>query len=329
MILFAFVSPSSENYYNTLRNITMFNKRADWAQELVRCGATGWRVLSVEREDSIPTGTLPMHYAIPRTIKESDYLKLANYFRNTRGAIWVFSLGDAALVRMAELLPTISNTLYENQMLEFVRTCSPARAQPHIIELSKCVPSVQDVQASYAKLKELCTAESDAKFAGQDQRYYTHLEKSSWLLHVSLCLQYAAETAEQLRAGTTVVLQECDGRDTSAIVSSVAQLLLDPTYRTLSGFASLVQKDWVALGHPFSDRLGHVVNAETTEQSPLWLLFLDAVWQLVQQFPGEFEFNETFLTTVWDAAYLPIFDTFLFNCEHDRQAARKNVSAVI
>lgn len=129
-----------------------------------------------------------------------------------------------------------------------------------------------------------------------------------------------------MRSGVTVVLQECDGRDTCCVLSSLTQLLLDPYYRTISGFASLIQKDWVALGHPFSDRLGHVISSETTEQSPLLLLFLDCVWQVLQQFPGDFEFNETFLTSVWDAAFLPIFDTFLFNCEHDRQAARKNVS---
>lgn len=75
----------------------------------------------------------------------------------------------------------------------------------------------------------------------------------------------------------------------------------------------------------FSDRLGHVINNDTTDQSPLLLLFLDCTWQLLQQFPSEFEFSETFLTTIWDSAFVPIFDTFQFNSEHDRQAARKNV----
>lgn len=75
-----------------------------------------------------------------------------------------------------------------------------------------------------------------------------------------------------------------------------------------------------------SDRLGHVINSDTSEQSPLLLLFLDCVWQLLQQFPDEFEFSETFLTTLWDSAFLPIFDTFLFNSEHDRQIALKKVS---
>lgn len=105
------------------------------------------------------------------------------------------------------------------------------------------------------------------------------------------------------------------------VISSLTQILLDPYFRTTCGFESLIQKDWVSLGHPFSDRLGHVINNDTTERSPLLLLFLDCTWQLLQQFPDEFEFSETFLTTLWDSAFLPIFDTFLFNSEHDRQLA--------
>lgn len=69
-----------------------------------------------------------------------------------------------------------------------------------------------------------------------------------------------------------------------------------------------------------------MINNNTSEQSPLLLLFLDCVWQLLQQYPDEFEFSETFLTTLWDSAFLPIFDTFLFNSEHDRQIALRKVS---
>lgn len=47
------------------------------------------------------------------------------------------------------------------------------------------------------------------------------------------------------------------------------------------------------------------------------------MWQLSQQFPGEFEFTETYLTTLWDSAHVSIFDTFIFNCERDRSLASK------
>lgn len=67
----------------------MFYKRKDWSDELLRCGTRNWRVLSREREDNIPEGTLPMHYVIPKTVTEADYIKLAESFNLSRAAIWV------------------------------------------------------------------------------------------------------------------------------------------------------------------------------------------------------------------------------------------------
>ena len=56
-------------------------------------------------------------------------------------------------------------------------------------------------------------------------------------------------------------------------------------------------------------------------QSPEFLVFLDCMWQLLQQFPAAFEFTETYLTTLWDSAHISVFETFLFDCERDRTIA--------
>lgn len=98
-----------------------------------------------------------MHFVIPREISEADYFKLANCFRNHRTAIWVYGVGNASLVRMAELLPTITDTRQENTILEIVRKCDPLMRQPYILELGKLLPSIQDVQISFTKLRDLCT----------------------------------------------------------------------------------------------------------------------------------------------------------------------------
>lgn len=85
----------------------------------------------------------------------------------------------------------------------------------------------------------------------QDIRFYTLLDKTCWLLYVSMCLKYADSAATTMKNGITVVLQENEGRDMSCVISSLTQILLDPYYRTTNGFETLIQKDWVALGHPF------------------------------------------------------------------------------
>lgn len=269
-------------------------------------------------------------YVVPKSLTDSEYLKLCESFRCKRAAIWVWSLGNASLVRMADLLPDLLNNpkevthSNESLMLEHIRNCSELKCAPRYLELTKGLPSVQDVQSSYIKLQALCTPVDDRKLTEDDEKFLTLLDKTSWMLYSSLCLKTANEAAGYLRSGESVALQENDGRDMCCLVSSLVQVLLDPFYRTITGFQVLIQKEWVALGHPFSDRMGHVYTKQA-DKSPIFLLFLDCVWQTLQQFPESFEFSETFLTTIWDAVFMPIFDTFQFNCEYDRLVAVKEV----
>lgn len=51
-------------------------------------------------------------------------------------------------------------------------------------------------------------------------------------------------------------------RDFNGLLSSLVQLLLAPEARTLFGFQSLVQREWVAAGHPFLTRLGETGSSE-------------------------------------------------------------------
>ena len=50
------------------------------------------------------------------------------------------------------------------------------------------------------------------------------------------------------------VYAEESGCDMSCCVSSLVELMADPHYRSISGFESLIQKEWVALGHSFTTR---------------------------------------------------------------------------
>ncbi|XP_017155825.1 myotubularin-related protein 10-B [Drosophila miranda] len=335
-----------EPYYSTLgaSGVSMYATKNDWARELIRCGATEWQVVSSNSvqllQNPLQAGkySVPPHFVIPKSCSVDRFLDLSRAFCDSRAAFWVYSYGSSAasLVRLAELQPAAQqDTKVENIMLELVRKCDE-RKQLKLLQLTDRLPSTQDVLRAYQKLRRLCTPETPEKFMLQDDKYLGLLEKTNWLFYVSLCLRYSSEAAATLRSSTTCVLQESNGRDLCCVISSLTQLLLDPHFRSIDGFQSLVQKEWIALEHPFQRRLGHVYAATNggeqvleSEQSPVFLLFLDCVWQLLQQFPDEFEFSQTYLTTLWDACFMPIFDTFQFDNQAQRVRAVKNSPLVL
>ncbi|KAL8533245.1 hypothetical protein ACS0TY_009576 [Phlomoides rotata] len=83
------------------------------------------------------------------------------------------------------------------------------------------------------------------------------LGDSGWLIHVQSVLAGSAWIAARVAIESATVLVHCsDGWDRTTQLVCLASLLLDPYYRTIKGFQALVEKDWLAFGHPFSDRLG-------------------------------------------------------------------------
>ncbi|XP_069689559.1 myotubularin-related protein 10-B isoform X2 [Periplaneta americana] len=312
-----------EPYYNCQRDVCSFRALNDWERELSRTGCTGWRLSAINQSFQLST-SLPQWLVVPQAVLDWQLGDAARHFRGSRPPIWCWgSPQGAALVRMADIHPTITDRVKENVMLENVRKSHPQRKQPLLLDLSKDLPNPKDVQLSFMKLRELCAPESLRQFWVQDGHFFSSLENSRWLHIVSACLCKAIEAAQAIQRDETVVLQEGDGRDMCCIIASLVQILLDPYWRSLCGFQTLIQKEWVALGHPFCTRLAHVYSNDT-EQSPEFLVFLDCMWQLLQQFPIEFEFTETYLTTLWDSAHVSIFETFLFDCERDRTLATES-----
>ncbi|PKU35802.1 myotubularin-related protein 12 [Limosa lapponica baueri] len=112
-------------------------------------------------------------------------------------------------------------------------------------------------------------------------------------------------------------LIEESATDLCCVISTLVQVMMDSYSRTKSGFQSLIQKEWVVGGHGFLDRCNHLHKSDK-EEAPVFLLLLNCVWQLVQQYPPAFEFTETYLTVLSDSLYVPIFSTFFFNSQHQK-----------
>ncbi|KAK7467356.1 phosphatidylinositol-3-phosphatase ymr1 [Stygiomarasmius scandens] len=180
------------------------------------------------------------------------------------------------------------------------------------------------------------------------------LRRSGWLRHLSIVLEGVNLITKNVHVNSSHVLIHCsDGWDRTSQLSSLAQICLDPYYRTIRGFEILIEKDWLSFGHKFLDRCGHlssdkffvsptepsnsgggaeaaqaffasVQNRFTSqnhikETSPIFHQFLETVRQIQRQFPERFEFNERFLHQLYYHLYSCQFGTFLFNCEKDRR----------
>lgn len=94
---------------------------------------------------------------MPATVTDSQLIKVAQHFQGSRPPIWSWSNEQgAALVKMSELCPSITERTQENIMLENIRRNHPRKIQPVIIELSKDI-SIKAISSSYSKLVHLCS----------------------------------------------------------------------------------------------------------------------------------------------------------------------------
>ncbi|PRT55019.1 Phosphoinositide 3-phosphatase [Wickerhamiella sorbophila] len=172
------------------------------------------------------------------------------------------------------------------------------------------------------------------------------LEKSQWLRHIEIILEGVAQVVQQVHFKCSHVVVHCsDGWDRTPQLTSLAMLLLDPYFRTLEGFAVLVEKEWVSFGHQFQIRnndlgrknfstveedpsvFSNVTSfiSETTrgrQSGPIFRQFLDCVYQLVYEHPNDFEFNERFLRRLLYHSYACQYGTFLLNNEREREEYR-------
>lgn len=152
---------------------------------------------------------------------------------------------------------------------------------------------------------------------GDDSKWHSSLDDADWLSQVSELLQTATQISVAMECDkSSVLISYEDGIDRTAQVASLAQLLLDPYYRTVSGFQVLIQKEWLSFGHKFHDRTLYPQPPE--EHSPVFLQWLDCVWQVLQQFPFSFQFNSLLLEVIAEHVYSSRFGTFIVNSERER-----------
>ncbi|XP_015502272.2 myotubularin-related protein 4 isoform X1 [Parus major] len=186
--------------------------------------------------------------------------------------------------------------------------------------------NIHSIRNSFQYLRAVCSQVPDPS------NWLSALESTKWLQHLSVMLKAAVLVSSAVdREGRPVLVHCSDGWDRTPQIVALAKILLDPYYRTMEGFQVLVESDWLDFGHKFGDRCGHQEKVEDqNEQCPVFLQWLDAVHQLLKQFPCLFEFNEAFLVKLVQHTYSCLYGTFLGNspCEREMHNIPKRTCSV-
>ncbi|KAH7474673.1 Myotubularin-related protein 2 [Phytophthora ramorum] len=297
--------------------------------------------------------TYPRHLVVPADISDVR-LKAAAAFRSHQRipvVSWINRSNGATIVRSSQPLVGLKSARSgEDELLVRLLCCSSnkkafgryvimdARSQLAAVG-NKAMGKGTEISSNYrgAKLTfmnidnihsvrqsqlALVATFEPKKSSSEDtsSSFYGRIDSSGWLRHVRLVLKASVELAHTVHNGTSVLTHCSDGWDRTAQMVALSELMLDPYYRTLRGFEVLVEKEWCSFGHQFALRSGHARSDVSNEQrSPVFLLWLDCVWQFIRQYPTECEFNERLLLTLADHVYSCKFGTFMFDCERQRK----------
>uniref|UniRef100_A0A3B4DY39 phosphatidylinositol-3,5-bisphosphate 3-phosphatase n=1 Tax=Pygocentrus nattereri TaxID=42514 RepID=A0A3B4DY39_PYGNA len=290
--------------------------------------------------------TYPALLVLPASISEDELRRVAAFRAKRRFPVlsWIHPESQAAIVRCGQ--PQVGPSDRRCREDErYLQTILDANAQSHklcifdarqssVADTNKAkdggyenesfypnvelnfleIPNIHVMRESLRKLKEVVYPAID------EQRWFSSIDATHWLEYTRLLLAGAVKIADRIESGKTSVVVHCsDGWDRTAQLTSLAMLMLDSHYRSLRGFQVLLEKEWLSFGHRFASRVGHGdENHANSERSPLFVQFIDCVWQMTRQFPSAFEFNDLFLITVMDHLYSCLFGTFLYNSEQER-----------
>ncbi|XP_048365823.1 myotubularin-related protein 7 [Sphaerodactylus townsendi] len=303
-----------------------------------------WQISDVNRDyrvcDSYPTEVYVPKSATAHVIVGSSKFRSRRRFP---ALSYYYKNNHASICRSSQPLSGFSaRCLEDEEMLQFIRKANPGSHFIYVVDTRPKlnamanraagkgyenednysnikfqfigIENIHIMRSSLQKMLEVCDLRSPSM-----NDFLWGLENSGWLKHIKAIMDAGIFIAKAVAEEGVSVLVHCsDGWDRTSQVCSVASLLLDPYYRTMKGFMVLIDKDWVSFGHKFNHRYGNL-DGDPKEISPVIDQFIECVWQLMEQFPCAFEFNERFLIHIQHHIYSCQFGNFLCNNQKERQ----------
>nr|CAD7260806.1 unnamed protein product [Timema shepardi] len=309
---------------------TAFTPETEYAH-LVNSLADEWKISYVNKDFGV-CPTYPSAVVVPKSIDDETIIAAANFREGGRFPVLSYRHeGGSVLMRSSQPMTgpnskrckederLINSVLGPGKRGYIIDTRTQTLAQtaksrgggfeveihyPQWRRVNKPIDRHNVLLDSLTKLVEACNDSSSSM-----DRWLSRLDSSNWMTHIKDTLNCACLVAQCLdQEGASVLVHGSEGLDATLLVTSLAQVILNPDCRTVRGMEALVEREWLQAGYPFPLRHNKSAystanNGRNKTQAPTFLLFLDCVQQIHQQFPCSFEFSTSFLILLHEHSY--------------------------
>lgn len=164
-----------------------------------------------------------------------------------------------------------------------------------ILDVIDLLPDRPTFVSTYLKLREACFLHSNST------NFLSQIGK--WMKLVCRVLTVVNDLAKLLNEESSLILTEPNDNYWNVLLACLIQIQLDERRRTIEGFNSLLSKEWLYLvsGLRSTSRL----ERSKLPDQLLFTLFLDCVYQMLNQNPTSFEFTSLYLIRCFDLSFKP------------------------
>jgi hypothetical protein len=173
---------------------------------------------------------------------------------------------------------------------------------------------MQNIHCVRGYYKNLC----ETLYLEYSKNLFSNIEKSQWYNSIVILIESSFKIYNSIINGHNVLVHCSDGWDRTTQLCSMSQILLEKRYRTIDGFINLIEKDWLSFGHQFKYRNNYTNIENSKEFCPIFIQFLDSLYQIMKQNYCEFEYNFDFLVFLAKECLNGRYGTFLFNNDYER-----------
>eukprot|EP00730_Choanoeca_flexa_P003422 TRINITY_DN11408_c0_g1_i4.p1 TRINITY_DN11408_c0_g1~~TRINITY_DN11408_c0_g1_i4.p1 ORF type:complete len:539 (+),score=70.23 TRINITY_DN11408_c0_g1_i4:2-1618(+) len=271
----------------------LFSMRKEF--ERMGVNPSQWRVSDINKDYRL-CPTYPSELILPCATPDADIQAVAKFRSKGRlpALVWMHPMTQATITRCSQprvgvtrkrcpqdeaYLETIRGLGGADDPL-FIMDARPrrnARANqakglgyestanyPNCIMTFLNIHNIHVMRESLRKMRELVWPKPD------EAHWYQRLEATGWLKHSKTILAAAVAIVDKVTRGKSVLIHCSDGWDRTAQLASLSLLMMDPYYRTVEGFMVLIEKEWLAYGHKFAQRLGLGDRNAADDQMHVW-----------------------------------------------------------